>query len=63
MDYRGVTVNFFLSRDMINAEDCIMVRPDYILSTEDPYLAVINDCYTALLLMKENVEQLGISDD
>ncbi|WP_457386708.1 hypothetical protein [Vagococcus vulneris] len=40
-----------------------MVRPDYILSTEDPYLAVINDCYTALLLMKENVEQLGISDD
>ncbi|WP_310602118.1 alpha/beta hydrolase [Anaerosporobacter sp.] len=47
----------------INAKKCVIVAPDYTLSTEKPYPAALEDCYEALLWMKENAETLGIRDD
>lgn len=45
---------------LIEAEDCIVVAPDYRLSIEDPYPAALEDAYTALLWMKEHAEELGV---
>lgn len=50
-------------RDFIFASDCVVVSPDYIRSTEAPYPAALQDCYTALLWMYENCDSLGIRAD
>ena len=52
----------FIER-FILASDCIVVAPDYTLSTEKPYPAALNDCYLALLWMKEHAAEYGIRDD
>jgi acetyl esterase/lipase len=43
-------------------KQCVMIAPDYRLSVDAPYPAALNDCYTALLWMKNNAESLGIND-
>jgi acetyl esterase/lipase len=41
---------------------CVMIAPDYRLSVDAPYPAALDDCYAALLWMKNNAESLGIND-
>ena len=50
-------------RRMVEASGCTVVAPDYLLSIEAPYPAAIEDCYTALLWMKEHTADLGIRSD
>jgi len=44
-------------------KQCVMIAPDYRLSVDAPYPAAIDDCYTALLWMKNNAESLCINDN
>jgi len=41
---------------------CVMIAPDYSLSVDTPYPAALDDCYIALLWMKNNAKSLGIND-
>ena len=48
---------------LITTANCVIVSPDYTLSTEKPYPAAVDDCYETLLWMKENASNLGIRDN
>ena len=48
---------------LIAAANCIVVSPDYTLSTEKPYPAALEDCYEALVWLKENTLNLGVRND
>jgi len=51
------------ARMMIKESNCVVVSPDYRLSLEAPYPAAFDDCFDALLWMKENIRELGIRED
>lgn len=57
-DKDGLMINEFM-----NAENTVVIAPDYRLSTSAPYPAALNDCYDSLLWMKENAKELGINDE
>ncbi|MBN2540308.1 MAG: alpha/beta hydrolase [Bacilli bacterium] len=48
---------------LINAENVVVISPDYRLSIDAPYPAAFDDCYNSLLWMKEHAEELGIDSD
>jgi len=48
---------------LIAAVNCIIVSPDYTLSTEKPYPAALEDCYETLIWLKENTSNLGVRSD
>lgn len=50
-------------RRLIEADNCVIVSPDYRLSLEAPYPAGVEDCYDALLWMKEHAKELGIREN
>lgn len=45
---------------LIEESGCVIVAPDYRLSTEAPYPAALDDCYLALLWMRDHAAELGI---
>lgn len=45
------------------AEECLLVLPDYTLSATAPYPAALNDCYQALLWMRDHAKELEIDPD
>ena len=50
-------------QNLMNAANCVVISPDYRLSVDAPYPAAINDCYQALLWMKDHAAELGIRSD
>ncbi|MGL4990085.1 MAG: alpha/beta hydrolase [Sarcina sp.] len=50
-------------RKLIKEEECIIIAPEYTLSTTKPYPEALLDCYDSLLWMKKNVEELGIREN
>ena len=47
-------------RSFVLQFNCVVIAPDYQLSTKAPYPAALEDCYSALLWMKQNAETYGI---
>jgi acetyl esterase/lipase len=52
-----------IAKKLIEASNCVVIAPDYRLSVEAPYPAALEDCYQALLWMKNHADELGIRDD
>lgn len=50
-------------RQLINHCNCVVVAPDYTLSSVKPYPAALEDAFTTLLWLKENRKKLGIDSD
>lgn len=50
-------------RELLGLTDAVFVSPEYRLSTEAPYPAALDDCYAALLWLKEHAAELGVRDD
>ncbi len=50
-------------RQFLSTANCVVVAPDYTLSTEKPYPAALLDGYAALRWMGEHVNSLGIRAD
>ncbi|MBQ8537361.1 MAG: alpha/beta hydrolase [Clostridia bacterium] len=60
----GLPEQDFLFADLFAKDgSCTLVMPDYTRATEKPYPAALEDCYQALLWMKEHAQQLGIRQD
>ena len=54
--------DFQFIQDFIDASGCVIVAPDYTNSPSAPYPAALNDCYDALLWLKENGKDYGMND-
>ena len=52
-----------IHRMLVLERGCVVVAPDYQVSTEAPYPAALDDCYDTLIWMKENASELGIRAD
>ena len=46
-------------KSLVDLTGCIIVSPDYRLSGQAPYPAGLDDCYAALLWLRDNTERLG----
>lgn len=52
-----------LPRYLVRNCNCVVISPDYTLSTIKPYPAALNDAYTALKWINEHKSELGITAD
>lgn len=61
----GMAAMVYFNRGRDIAEQCgaVVISPEYRLSPQAPYPAALEDCYEALLFMKEHAEELGICKD
>lgn len=50
-------------RHLIKNCNCVVVSPDYTLSSIKPYPAALEDAFSTLLWLKENRKNLGIDSD
>lgn len=55
--------DFSYIQSFVDASGCVVAAPDYINSPTAPYPAAFNDCYNALLWLKENGSGYGMRDD
>jgi len=60
----GMAEMIYMSRalDLVRKYGAVVVTPEYTLAGKAPYPAAIDDCYAALLYMKEHAQELGIND-
>lgn len=49
------------AKQIIENTNSVVIIPEYTLSVEKPYPAALNDCYNALLWLKDNAEELGVN--
>lgn len=61
--YEGSAEMALISRGKDAAQHfgAVVVSPEYRLSGEAPYPAALDDCYEALLWMRDNADELGVS--
>lgn len=52
-----------LPRYLVRNCSCVVISPDYTLSTIKPYPAALNDAYTALEWVNAHKAELGITED
>ena len=50
-------------KSIIDNTNSVVILPEYTLSVDKPYPAALEDCYTALLWMKNNSKALGINQN
>ena len=50
-------------RRFVEASGAVVVSPDYTLSTDKPWPAALEDCYAALLWLRDNGEAYGMRQD
>jgi acetyl esterase/lipase len=50
-------------RMLVLEHGCVVVAPDYRVSTEAPYPAALDDCYDTLIWMKDHADELGVDAD
>lgn len=55
--------DFSFIQSFVLASGCVVVAPDYTNSTDAPYPAALNDCYSALLWLKDNGADYGMRSD
>ena len=49
--------------DLVKRYGAVVVSPGYRLAFQKPFPAAVNDCYAALLYVKEHAKELGIRSD
>lgn len=61
----GMKEMVYISRavELVKSFGAVVVSPGYRLAPFSPYPAAIDDCYAALLYMKEHAAELGIRED
>ena len=52
--------DFSFIQSFVDASGCVIVAPDYTNSMTAPYPAALNDCYAALLWLRENGADYGM---
>jgi len=53
----------YKSRRLMEESGAVIVSPDYRLSLEKPYPVALDDCYLALLWLRDHAEDLGGRSD
>ncbi len=51
------------AEDLVKKFGAVVISPGYRLAFQKPYPAAINDCYGALLYLKDHAEDLGVRSD
>ena len=61
----GMKEMVYISRaiELVKSFGAVVVSPGYRLAPFSPYPAAIDDCYAALLYMKEHASELGVRED
>lgn len=61
----GSAKDIFVTRalSLVVKFGAVLVAPDYRLSKRHPYPAALQDCWTALLYLKDHAEELGVRSD
>lgn len=61
----GMAGMIYMSRalDLVRKYGAVVVTPEYRLAGKAPYPAALEDCYRALLYLKDHAEALGCNED